>query len=267
MVYKPYDDGTEEYFNFFLKGDEVTTPEGWKGRVIGTKGSKVDVYLTGETRLETYQEKDLELTNELQIGVTSDKKDWTKSMYSGISKKWCNHWMDKFDIGGGYSRETVGGGHSVYLSARSTPSKDRQGDKPDYGCYMDRGWMNSCSLWLTPNAPTDDEIELFDVPDIPSMYIDWPDMGRIPLRLYSQVIVWCVSRIQESKKLEIACYGGHGRTGTVLAGLLVYYGLDGHEAIKRVRGDYCKSAIESKTQEDLIVEYSKQLRELDNGSI
>jgi hypothetical protein len=252
--------------SYFLKDDEVKTPEGYEGTVISVRGKQVDVYLHERTMLELYHESELTLLSGVgftysglqdeQSSFGNVHKDWTKKAYKPHH---CTHWMDEFKL----NEDS-----SVYLSAVGTTQNDRNAFTPDYGCYMDNQWQPKNSIWLTPNAPIDTDLfatcEIQSV--IPSMYIKWPDMGVIPIKDYSEVIVWCMTRVMEiDAKLEIGCYGGHGRTGTVLAGLLVYNGMDGHDAIKEVRTRYCDRAIESKSQEDLIVEYSKQLKEITNG--
>jgi hypothetical protein len=267
MVFR--NDESEYEGGYFLIGDDVRTPEGYEGQVVGVKGKNVDVYIPEKTILELYDESVLNLLNEDQafsLDSTSQSsfgnisKDWTKKAYKTTQSHYCGHWMDEFKL----NEEC-----SVYLSASGTVQKDRGTDIPTYGCYMDSGWQPNCSIWLTPNAPNDNEVELFDQyyqNSTGAMYIKWPDMGAIPIKEYSQVIVWCMSRIMEKdSRLEIGCYGAHGRTGTVIAGLLVYNGMDGHDAIKEVRTKYCGRAIESKAQEDLIVEYSKQLKGIETN--
>ena len=254
------EDYTNHHTPYFLIGDEVKTPEGYEAEVIGTQGNSVDVYIAEKTLLETYREDQLRLSTAIEVQGQSafHGKDWTTKAYQPKAR--CNHWMDEFKLNNN---------SSVYLSGIGTPSNKRKADIPEYGCYMDYGWMRSCSIWLSPNAPNYEE-SLFDQyysDTTGSMYIKWPDMSVIPMRDYSQVIVWCMSRImEEGARLEVGCYGGHGRTGTVLAGLLVYNGMDGQEAIKKVRSDYCSRAIETKSQEDLIVKYSTELKETFNGN-
>ena len=86
-------------------------------------------------------------------------------------------------------------------------------------------------------------------------------MGVISVYDFSVSIVWCITRMMEGEKLEIGCYGSHGRTGTLLAGILVYLGATAKDAIKEVRTRHCNRAIETKGQEDLIARYEESLRE------
>jgi len=56
--------------------------------------------------------------------------------------------------------------------------------------------------------------------------------------------------------IVVACEGGHGRTGTALASLLVAAGMDPDAAIDYVRTTHCAEAIETPEQ----VEYVRRLR-------
>lgn len=61
--------------------------------------------------------------------------------------------------------------------------------------------------------------------------------------------------LREAKKgrvIEIGCMGGHGRTGTTLACLLVLQGMNPVEAIRGVQRRYCPEAVESVSQEQFV---------------
>lgn len=61
------------------------------------------------------------------------------------------------------------------------------------------------------------------------------------------MIAWLKERLLEGKRVHVGCFGGHGRTGLVLAALVKE--IDGIEdAITHVRQVYCKKAVESKVQ-------------------
>jgi protein-tyrosine phosphatase len=81
----------------------------------------------------------------------------------------------------------------------------------------------------------------------------WPDLGapRDPRRFH-RALRWLLGQASEGRRVEIGCAGGHGRTGTTLAGLLVLQGLSPRSAIRRVRRAYCEEAIESREQEALV---------------
>jgi len=248
------------YPNVYIANDIVQTPDKKRGKVTGAKNGEVSVVLDHELTIEIYKHDDLALI-EGADGYTGNIFDNNKgsklynTVYSQSYKTHCtkSHWMDEFKL-----KDDL----TIYLSARKMHNKREKGETlPDIGCYMDSGWMQD-TFWLSPNCPSNDK--LFDTGEIPTLYIDWRDMGVIPVLEYSQAIIWCMSRLMEGQKLEIGCYGAHGRTGTLLAGILVYQGMTGTEAIKEVRSQHCKSAIETKVQEELIETYHKELVKL-NG--
>jgi len=78
--------------------------------------------------------------------------------------------------------------------------------------------------------------------------IRWPDMGTIPVGKDFWSLLWK----NMPKRTTICCHGGHGRTGTALAALMItVQGTSPLDAIKRVR-EYCPRAIETDGQEDYL---------------
>jgi hypothetical protein len=78
--------------------------------------------------------------------------------------------------------------------------------------------------------------------------IRWPDMGTIPVGKDFWSLLWS----NMPKRTTICCHGGHGRTGTALAALMItVQGTSPSDAIKRVR-EYCPRAIETDGQEDYL---------------
>ena len=64
---------------------------------------------------------------------------------------------------------------------------------------------------------------------------------------FSKMIGWLMVQLQNGKKVHLGCIGGHGRTGLVLA--VLRRQLTGDEnATQHVRDNYCKKAVESKSQ-------------------
>jgi protein-tyrosine phosphatase len=58
-----------------------------------------------------------------------------------------------------------------------------------------------------------------------------------------------LDRARAGRRVEIGCYGGHGRTGTALACLAVLCGLPPSGAVTWVRSGYCERAVETEAQE------------------
>ncbi len=85
--------------------------------------------------------------------------------------------------------------------------------------------------------------------------VAWPDMGVIPADRLRAVAADIAAHMEDGATVEIACLGGHGRTGTLLAALIANIeGCGATEAILAVRQRYCEHAIETPAQIGLIFE-------------
>ncbi len=88
----------------------------------------------------------------------------------------------------------------------------------------------------------------FVLPDV--LEIPWPDFGshKYDLQLWKDLY-----DLLPDGDVSVCCGMGHGRTGTFLSIMTV---LDrkftGPEAIKYIRGNHCKSAVETAGQEDMV---------------
>jgi len=77
------------------------------------------------------------------------------------------------------------------------------------------------------------------------LQLDWPD-GRAPeVTLQFWYELWDLL----PAKTVVACMGGHGRTGTCLAALMIASGVNYYDALKDVRKNHCNNAVESVEQE------------------
>ena len=102
---------------------------------------------------------------------------------------------------------------------------------PNFGLYLDERWR----------------------PPWPHELLDWPDFS-VPDD--SAVVVAALEslrhRARSGERVEIGCYGGHGRTGTALAGLAILCGQAPDEAVSWVRATYCERAVETDEQEAFV---------------
>ena len=102
------------------------------------------------------------------------------------------------------------------------------GPAPDFGLY----------LLGAPPPP----------PDWPHRWLRWPDF-RLPAdrddALATLREAW---ERAASERVEVACGGGRGRTGTALACLAVLDGVPGAEAVGYVRAHYDRRAVETPWQ-------------------
>lgn len=62
----------------------------------------------------------------------------------------------------------------------------------------------------------------------------------------------------ETERVEIACAGGYGRTGTALACLAVLDGLPGREAVAYVRQHYAARAVETPWQRRFVTRFRQE---------
>ncbi|MFD5227333.1 protein phosphatase [Streptomyces qaidamensis] len=87
-------------------------------------------------------------------------------------------------------------------------------------------------------------------PEVPweSAWIRWPDF-RLPAdRAVARAVLAGVWERAAGERVEIACGGGRGRTGTALACLAVLDGVPGEEAVEYVRRHYDRHAVETPWQ-------------------
>lgn len=102
---------------------------------------------------------------------------------------------------------------------------------------------------------------LYGPPKVASevLSLDWPDGGVIPAPLDFWLKLWELL----PEKTVMMCVGGHGRTGTCLAALMIANGVTYYAAFDHVRANHCDRAIETVTQtrylHGLYVEYLKRL--------
>ncbi|GBD19820.1 hypothetical protein HRbin28_00254 [bacterium HR28] len=76
--------------------------------------------------------------------------------------------------------------------------------------------------------------------------LDWEDRRVPPVGLAFWEKLW---ELLPEGVTVFACCGGHGRTGTALAAMLIARGMDPEEAIEYVRRMHCRLAIETPGQE------------------
>jgi hypothetical protein len=107
-----------------------------------------------------------------------------------------------------------------------------EGPDPDHGYYL---------TGLPPPALSWD-----------STWVPWPDF-LLPLRWHraSQALVRA-HRQAASSRVELACRGGRGRTGTALACVSTRAGLTADEAIAYVRTHYDPHAVETPWQRGFV---------------
>lgn len=142
--------------------------------------------------------------------------------------------------------------YTVYLTGSSASSSRAQAEWPTAGVYLDEGWLDG-QIASTDGTP------MTETENWPSLYIGWPDRGVIDLKVLTAATEWAWSKVTEGGRLEIACIGGHGRTGTFATALMIWSGWDALRAFNHLRKEYCEKAVESREQLELLAKFAKGL--------
>ena len=156
---------------------------------------------------------------------------------------WCTHWRDPVKVGD----------YVVYASGSRaiTDNEMLKEPRPTAGIYLSNTWYQELTGFAAVGMVS---------PVLwhwPFLQVDWPDMGVMHPEEIKTLVKATVRLIKAGKRVEIACMGGHGRTGTLLALLRVKLGgMKAAEAIESIRADYCDKTVESIKQIDAVYTYS-----------
>ncbi|MDX6228056.1 MAG: hypothetical protein QOI76_1446 [Frankiales bacterium] len=82
----------------------------------------------------------------------------------------------------------------------------------------------------------------------PSRWVRWPDLRLPKDRADATDALLEVWRRAETERVEVACRGGRGRTGSALACIAVLDGIPGEQAVAFVRAGYDRRAVETAWQ-------------------
>jgi hypothetical protein len=89
----------------------------------------------------------------------------------------------------------------------------------------------------------------------PSVWVRWPDF-RLPAdRAAASEAFAEALRRAEHERVEVACGGGRGRTGTALACIAVLDGVPADEAVAYVRRHYHPRAVETPWQKRYVARF------------
>lgn len=172
-----------------------------------------------------------------------------KPVSTFVRRNYCEHWQDEFRLLEGLT---------VYASAHAdrpfTEKEKLSSFTPDVGFYLDTYWGSHLALTTAGHLPW------MPASRTQTVLFPWPDMG-IPyqMRQFDAAAQWLLEQIKMGKTVDIGCFGAHGRTGTLLACLLVLQGMPAPDAIKRVRSTHCVEAIETSDQVKFIYLYDTRI--------
>lgn len=206
---------------------------------------------------DIYDDEDYSWVNYMQQNTGSTTG--TKSTGTTTSTKWCSHDRDVF---------CVGGDKYVFLSGSGSRWRKGAATPVDMGVYLDSTWKtdlkasNDSNTFMSPNLPkelqpTEEFLATWNTTAIeepmPGIFLQWQDHGIPDLASLKRLLAYVNPLIDAGKRIEIACIGGHGRTGTLAAAILASRtDLGAQQCIDYVRGAYCDKAIEDIRQEDII---------------
>lgn len=120
-------------------------------------------------------------------------------------------------------------GTKLWGSSQHTRTNPKPEELPQWGLYLDPSWSPQCL----------------------AMFLPWQDYGlpKVPDSQIVQGITMSLEMAKRGYRVEVGCIGGHGRTGTALAMMATLCGVKPDEAVKWVRENYCKHAVETEQQE------------------
>jgi len=169
---------------------------------------------------------------------------------AGYKYKNCTHWRTRFELPNGMP---------IYASAwRDEPKMlmERTGPRPTLGFYMDNLWIRDGLFMVSPGlaSPIPKKIQQGYADNV--VFFDWDDFGTPDsIRQFHLITQWLLKYIEAGQMVEVGCIGGHGRTGTLLACMMVLLGADANVAIAHVRDTYCWEAIETNNQYLWVLKY------------
>jgi hypothetical protein len=144
----------------------------------------------------------------------------------------CYHWRNEVSIGP--YKVLASSFHALF----SKQLKAGSSLIPTWGIYLDEGWK---------------EVET----GYPKMVVDWPDCGIIELSALKSLVQMTKEKLKAGEIIDIACYLGHGRAGTLLACLISEIeALTPDAAIFQLRQRYCDYAVEYREQVKLVHDFS-----------
>ncbi len=120
-------------------------------------------------------------------------------------------------------------GTVVHCSA-STDVRGRA-NRPDYAVYLHAGWTASSIATFIPWE------------DYGTPFVAWEQVRGVVMDFYARAV--------RGERVEVGCMGGHGRTGTFLAAVVMLAdpNMTPTGAVAWVRKHYCAKAVEDRSQE------------------
>jgi hypothetical protein len=133
----------------------------------------------------------------------------------------------------------------VWVRGRGLRDAAPSGPPPDFGLYL-----GSRRLWARHRAAL----------PWPQRWIEWPDFGLpADAGLAADHIRALHERARAGERVEVACGGGVGRTGTVLSCFAVLAGVPADDAVGWVRAHHHPRAVETPWQHAWVRRFGDRL--------
>jgi len=171
--------------------------------------------------------------------------------YSTYAWADCSHWRDLVQLENGLT--LIASGYADRPKHKNNSLAVRY---ETLSVYLDRLWEQTGVL-ATPG------IDL-PFPGGKHRYVmyPWADMS-VPddMEEFVTLVKWMLTQIVQGERVEIGCFGGHGRTGTLIAAILIAQGLTAAQAVNKVRTQYCQEAIETARQVNYLVAFDMEVNQ------
>ncbi|SHF27506.1 protein-tyrosine phosphatase family protein [Streptoalloteichus hindustanus] len=89
-----------------------------------------------------------------------------------------------------------------------------------------------------------------------SRWLRWPDFWLPTDRNQARELLWEAWDRAETERVEVACGGGRGRTGTALACIAILDGVSPRDAVAYVRHHYDRHAVETPWQKRYVARFT-----------
>lgn len=141
----------------------------------------------------------------------------------------CTHWRTRVRVADGFV--LCSGWYATRRGAQLDVSA------PDVGYYLDDHWRFDPPAGVASSQ----------------VHVDWPDMGVIQPDRLAELAAEVAGGVAAGLSVEVACLGGHGRTGTLLGAVIGHAErLSADAALREARRRYCRHAVETLPQVRLI---------------
>ncbi|RSM74770.1 protein tyrosine phosphatase [Kibdelosporangium aridum] len=132
----------------------------------------------------------------------------------------------------------------TWIRGRGLRNPEPPGEKPEYGLYLGSAKMQRKHVIEWPHD-----------------WIEWPDFL---LPKDTGAAIRAIRKLHDTaragKRVEVACGGGVGRTGTVMSCLAILAGTAPAEAIPWVREYYNRRAVETPWQRKWVLRFSDRAK-------